>query len=100
MMLREHWRCELLRRPATEEQHSPRADGEDDERLCGDGFNEPASLKFAVPSMKYQHHERRGREIKERADRSKQQHEATDIADIPVPWRSNLFAINPIPRNG
>ena len=69
---------------AAEERHPAGADREDDQRLGGKRFDEPAGAELAGAGVEHAQHQPERQEVEQRADRAERQHEPADERDVPV----------------
>src|SRR5450432_2206901 len=73
----------------------------DDQGLGKQGFDEPASLKqcWIVPRIEDVEHREISDIIEDRADRTDEQHEFRDVANVPLPRYRQILRIDVVGRN-
>ena len=74
----------------------------DDQGLGQQRFDEPAGLEQSgiVPRAEHEQHHEEGQVVEDRADRSDQQHEAREVADVPLARHRQVFLIHVVGRDG
>ena len=82
--------------PAAQERHSAGADREDDQRLCGKRFHEPAGAELDRAGVQHTQHQPECQEVEQRADRTERQHEPADECDVPMRRRVQLFVVDAV----
>ena len=77
------------------------ADDVDDERLCEQGFDEPAALEQSgiAPGVEAVEHQEIRDIVEDRADWADEQNEFRDVADVPPPRHGQVFGVDVVGRD-